>query len=61
MKSIFTGRFASPIDFGTVLAGKNAVGCSECGELHFWGATDAWLEDGQAMQAAVSFEIGLGG
>ncbi|MEI9991496.1 MAG: hypothetical protein WDM86_15810 [Rhizomicrobium sp.] len=25
----------------------------------FWGATDAWLEDGQEMQAAVSFEIGL--
>ncbi|MEJ0024595.1 MAG: hypothetical protein WDN01_01095 [Rhizomicrobium sp.] len=60
-RSIFTGRFASCIDPGAILAGKNAVGCTECGELHFWDATDAWLEDGQEAPATISVQSSLSG
>jgi len=60
-KSIFTGRFASAAEFGTVLAGKNAVGCSECGELHFWTASNAWLEISQDTQAMTAVGNHSGG
>jgi hypothetical protein len=52
-RAIFTGRLARQNDFEADLAGKNAVGCSECGELHLWEAGQAWLEQDAKAAAAM--------
>ncbi len=42
--AIFTGHLAAAGAFDDVMAGSNAVGCTVCGELHFWSKAEAWLE-----------------
>ena len=60
-RAIFTGRIASPLEIDAELAGKNAVGCSECGELHFWVVADAWLENSGEVHATASIVPERGG